>query len=483
MRVAYLASEVTPLARTGLLADVARDLCHALRRLGHDVALFLPRYRIVDNASPALSEVGAAEIPLGAQSHRAQFFQTTLPGSDVPVYLIGNGYCFDRPGVYQERGQDYPDNLERFAFYCRGVLELLRLLDWRPDVVHGNDWQTALALVYLKTLYRDCPVFVRTRTLLTVHNLAFHGTFPRDRFPILGLDPALFGIQGFEFFGRVNLLKGGLLFADHVNTVSKQYAREICTESGGCGLDGVLRQRAGALSGILNGVDYTTWDPSSDATLAHRYSADDLTGKAACKAALQRTLGLAQSPRRPLVATIAPFDQGHGIDLMTKALPKLFNLGIQLVVVGGGDPALEQRFAAIRRDAPETVAVCAQDEDPVVRTVLAGSDMLLAPGLIEPSGRAQLFGLRYGTVPIVRKTGALADTVQNYGERSGKGNGFVFTKPMPGELVKAVRRAVTLYRKNPGMWRALAQRGMRLDFSWDASARAYEQLYRRLLRS
>lgn len=484
MRVAYLSSEVAPFAKTGGLADVAGSLPVALRALGVETAIFMPLYREVRRNQHELELLPyTLTLHQDGVDREVRFCQLREPHQGVPVYFIAYDPYFDRSQLYTENGKDYPDNLARFALYCRASLELMRMMDWRPDVVHGNDWQTALALVYCKTLYQGSPTFSRAKMLMTIHNLAFQGTFSKEQYAVTGLDWSLFGINGLEFFGKINLLKGGLIYADHITTVSKQYAKEICSEEFGCGLQGVLCSRADALSGILNGVDYSAWEPATDALIPARYSPADLSGKAANKAALQTEMGLEPSPRTPLIGMVTRLDRQKGLELVIKAFPRLMELDLQLVLLGTGDETLQAKFDALAKAYPKVFRPRFAFDNRLAHLIEAGSDIFLMPSLYEPCGLNQMYSLRYGTVPVVRKTGGLADTVQNYSATTGKGNGFVFAKPMPGELVKAVRRAVDLYRNEPERWRELMLHGMKLDFSWNASARAYEQLYIRLQRN
>lgn len=483
-RVCFCTSEAVPFAKTGGLADVSGALPPALADVGCDIRVALPAYRSIDHAKFGFNPVGDAEVPYGMVTARVQFFESRLPGSAVPVYLVAHGPSFDRLGLYGEAGTDYADNLQRFAVFGRGVLALLRRLGWTPDVVHCQDWQTALLPVWLAVEPRD-PALEGTATLLTVHNLAYQGLFPPEQLPAAGLPPELFTPKGIEFHGRINLLKGGLVFADLLSTVSEQYAREIQTSEFGCGLEGVLRERAGDLIGILNGVDYSAWDPAGDRHIAARYTADDLSGKRTCKADLQRTQGLAVDPGSPLLGMITRLVDQKGLDLVTATLSEILGLGAQFVLLGTGDPKYHVLFEQLHAQHPDRVAVTLGFDDGLAHRIEAGADVFLMPSRYEPSGLNQLYSLRYGTVPVVRKTGGLADTIVDATPEAvwrGNANGFVFSEYSPSAFLDAVTRAVRMF-KDQRAWRRLQLTGMRQDFSWGRSAARYLDAYRRLISS
>lgn len=483
LRVCYCTPEAVPFVKTGGLADVAGALPRALREAGCDVRVVLPAYRAIARHRFGFRPIGGASVPLGATAVEVQFFEGRLPDGPVPVYLVASDPFFDRPGLYGESGADYPDNLERFTVFGRGVLALLRHLAWPPHVLHGQDWQTALLPVWLRTEPRD-PVLVETATLLTIHNLAYQGLFPSQRLPATGLGWDLFTIDGLEFYGKINLLKGGIIFADLLSTVSEQYAREIQTPEFGCGLDGVLRQRAGGLIGILNGVDYSAWDPAIDPHIPARYTPDDLSGKQTCKAHLQRAQGLAVGAAAPLLGMVSRLVDQKGLDLVASTLDAMLGLGAQLVLLGTGDPRYHALFQQMHERAPDTVAVTLGFDDGLAHRIEAGVDIFLMPSRYEPSGLNQLYSLRYGTVPVVRKTGGLADTVVDATPEAiarGSATGFVFDAYAPEVFLEAVRRAVGTFR-DPRVWRRLQQAGMRQDFSWRRSAARYVEGYRRAIR-
>jgi len=479
LRVCVCTPEAAPLVKTGGLADAAGGLVQALADAGCDVRVVLPAYRAIDRSALGFRSIGAAEIPLGPSRVEVRLFEGRLPGSRVPVYLIADDASFDRPGLYGEHGTDYPDNLRRFTVYGRGALALLRRLSWSPDVLHCHDWQTALLPIWLRVEPRDA-VLVATATLLTIHNLAYQGVFAADALPLTGLGPDLFTPRGVEFFGNLNLLKGGLLFADLLSTVSEQYAREIQTEAFGCGLDGVLRERRGDLLGILYGVDYAIWDPAVDRLLPARYTPDDLSGKAVCKAHLQRAQGLAADPTVPLLGMVARLVDQKGLDLVGAAADVILGLGTQLVLLGSGEPRYHALLEDLHARYPSRAAVTLGVDDPLAHLIEAASDVYLMPSRYEPSGLNQLYSLRYGTVPVVRRTGGLADTIVDATPEAvagGVANGFAFDAYTPDAFLDAVKRAVFAFR-DVDVWRRLQARGMRQDFSWARAAGRYLEAYR-----
>jgi starch synthase len=481
LRICVCTSEAVPFAKTGGLADVAGALPRALADAGCDVRVVLPAYQSIARERFGFRPIGEAVVPLGSARVPVQFLESRLPGSSVPVHLVASDRYFDRPGLYGEAGRDYPDNLERFTVFCRGVLALLRNLGWPPDVLHCQDWQTALLPVWLRREPRD-GVTANAGTLFTVHNLAYQGLFPPERLPATGLGADVFTPAGLEFYGKINLLKGGLVFADLLNTVSEQYAREIQTEEFGCGLDGVLRDRSAALIGILNGVDYSAWDPATDRLIPATYTPGDLGGKAVCKEELQRAVGLAPEPGAPLIGMITRLADQKGLDLVSAAIEMILDMGAQFTLLGTGDPAYHTRFQEIGARHRERAAVTLGFDDTLAHRIEAGADLFLMPSRYEPSGLNQLYSLRYGTIPVVRKTGGLADTIVDATSEAlaaGTANGFVFEGYSADALLGATARALVTFRK-PQVWRRLQAVGMRQDFSWGRSAQRYVAAYRRI---
>lgn len=480
MKILYLSSEVTPFAKTGGLADVAGALPVALQKRGHEVSVFMPRYGTLSQSKYRIVPTGVEfSLPIGGQSMNCRIEKTFLPESRVPLYLTACAPFFDREGLYQTAGRDYPDNLERFVFFCRAVLQALEPLQFKPDIIHVNDWQTALVPVYLKEELGARPFFQNCKTLMTIHNLAYQGNFPRDRYDLTALDWKLFSMEGLEFYGSFNLLKGGLLFSDRLTTVSQHYSEEIQTEEYGCGLDGVLRARRAVLSGILNGVDYAIWNPETDPLIARNYSAEDFSGKKACKEALQTIYGLPPRSNIPLLGIISRLADQKGFDLLTEVFDYLMAFDVQFVLLGTGDPEYHRVFEALEKRYPEQCGVKLRFDNAVAHQIEAGADLFLMPSQYEPCGMNQMYSLKYGTIPVVRATGGLADTVQEYDPKTGQGNGFRFEDMDPKQFFWAVKRAMDLFR-NPAAWTALMRRAMRQDFSWDRSASRYEALYKTL---
>ncbi len=469
MRVLFATAEAYPLAKVGGLGDVAGSLPKALRSLGHDVRLVLPRYGAIKAWE---RDLGTFPVVTGGAKNEARLLLTSIDG--LPVYLIDKPDLFDRPKVYE-----FPDDGQRFAFFGRAVLDLLPAAGFWPDVVHCNDWHTALALAFLKTTHARDERYRRIRGVLTVHNLQHQGLFGRDLFDWAGLPAGAWTMEGVEFFGKLNFLKAGIVYADRVSTVSPTYAREIQTPEYGYGLDGLLRSRASKLSGILNGIDTETWDPARDPHIPHRYSSRALGGKAKDKAALQAETGLARDAKVPLLGMVTRITEQKGFDVLVPALPDILDLGVQVVLLGTGDKPYMDPLPGLAAAHEGFVAVLKYDE-PMAHRIYAGSDFFLMPSKFEPCGLGQEISLRYGTVPIVRATGGLADTVRDVTADPRAGNGFVFTDFTTEALLGAIRRAVDEYRAKRG-WKGLQQRAMGEDLSWKASAAQYVGLYERTL--
>jgi starch synthase len=418
------------------------------------------------------------EVPIGERSEKGEVLEGTLDG-DVPVFFIDKPSYFDRPQLYQTPdGEDFLDNSERFIFFSRGVLEAVKALGLKPQVLHCNDWQTGLVPVYLKTLYRADEALKGAATVFSVHNLGYQGVFWHLDMPSTGLDWDLFTPDGIEFYGNINFLKGGLMFADLINTVSKTYAKEIQTEEFGHGLDGVLRYRADRLYGIVNGIDYGVWNPATDPHIPAKYSPGHLEGKAACKKSLQEEMGLPAKGLTPLIGIVSRLASQKGFDLLVEAMAKLMDLGLQFAILGSGDPVYHEALEKAASRYPEQVGLKLGFDEGLAHRIEAGSDMFLMPSRYEPCGLNQLYSLKYGTVPVVRATGGLEDTIVNYSEAKGTGTGFKFRSYSAAALVRAVQKACGVYADRRA-WGRLMERAMAQDFSWDASARAYEEIYRR----
>jgi starch synthase len=407
--------------------------------------------------------------------------------SRVRVWTIRNEAFFDRSGLYQDRGKDYLDNLDRFSFFCRATIEVIAYLRttcrWNTDILHLHDWQTALCAVYLKTVDRNRPEVQGARTVLTLHNVGYQGLFPGKQFEKTGLPPSLFTPAGLEYYGMVNLLKGGIVFADRVTTVSPTYAKEILTPEFGFGLEGVLRNRADRPLGILNGIDIDQWSPETDSYLPANYSVTDRSGKLLCKQALQREFQLPETPV-PLLSVIARLTSQKGLDLVAAIIPKLMAMDLQLVMLGTGEPELEAKFQALQARYPQQMGLRLEFDEGLAHRIEGGADMFVMPSRYEPCGLSQLYSLRYGTVPVVRKIGGLADTVVPLpvqARQAGQATGFHVEEDTAEALLAVLRRAVAVYQDR-SMWDQLVEAGMTTDVSWTRSANAYDQLFVSLVR-
>ncbi|MBI4573253.1 MAG: glycogen synthase GlgA [candidate division NC10 bacterium] len=479
MRILLASSEAAPFAKTGGLADVAGALPKALAKLGHDVRVVLPRYRGVDPVKFQLRQVlTSLSVPVAGRTADATIWEGAI--GSVPVFFVGHDGYYNRDALYQTQDGDYPDNAERFAFFSRAVLEMTRALGFLPDIYHCNDWQTGLVPTYLRTSLQGTREFQAAGALFTVHNLGYQGLFGPEALAMANLGQELFNPFGLEFYGKVNLLKAGLVFADLITTVSRKYSQEIQTEEFGHGLEGVLRARAKDVYGILNGIDYDEWHPSRDAFIAATFSPDDLSGKAVCKADLQRAFGLQERPDVPLLAVISRLTPQKGMDLVAEALDALLDLDTQFVLLGTGDANLHKAFEGAKARHPSCVGLQLGFDVGLSHKIEAGADMFLMPSRYEPCGLNQMYSLAYGTAPVVRATGGLDDTIQPFDPGTGEGTGFKFAGITPQAFLEAVRAAVGLYRQ-PDTWRRLIRNGMACDFSWDRSAREYEALYQQIV--
>ncbi len=468
--------EARPFAKTGGLADVAGALPPALARLGHRVTLVLPRYRGIDTAD---LRPFAADVPFGANHYPVRFFERPM-GERVTAVFVDAPDLFDRDGLYGSAAGDYADNGFRFAVLSRGALEYARLRKFRPSVVHAHDWQAALVPVYLRTVLNADPVLGGVPSVLTIHNLAFQGLFGPDILPWIGLGPELFRVDALEFWGRVSYLKGGIVFSQKITTVSQAYAREILTPEYGFGFEGILASRAADLVGILNGIDVDTWNPATDPYLPAHFTADTLDGKADVKRALLETAGLPTDPAalaRPAIGLVSRLTDQKGFDLIAAAAAGLIALDAAWVMLGSGEPHYERFWQDLHRRFPERVAVSIGFNERLAHLIEGGSDLFLMPSRFEPCGLNQMYSLRYGTIPVVRATGGLEDTVKDEAQAGRAATGFTFREYTPTALLQAVARALEAYRK-PKRWRALQLTAMAQDHSWDVSGREYVKVYR-----
>lgn len=478
LRVAMVSSEIAPFAKTGGLGDMVASFAKALDNLGIQVSLIMPGYRSVLYGGFPLTDTGIRLTVRVSNRQEEVTLKKGTMGSSISVYFICADRYFDRDYLYGGPEGDYPDNAERFVFFTLAALEVLKLKP--PDILHAHDWQSALAITFMKAQPHLYPQLYRVKTVLTIHNLGFQGLFPNSDWHLLGLDDSLFTPKALEFYGKINFLKGGIVFADRVTTVSPTYAEEIKTAVQGFGLDGLLRERAPDLVGILNGADYEVWNPESDGYITRTYSAGNLSGKKLCKRDLQRIFNLPEIPGIPLIGAVSRLTTQKGYELVQKASDKLLSRDIQYILLGTGDKTYTDFFSGLSRRYPDKVGVRIAFEESLSHKVIAGSDMFLMPSLYEPSGLTQIYSLKYGTVPIVRATGGLKDTVADFNPKTDKGNGFVFGPYESGALMEAVDRALYLFGSRD-KWSTLMRNAMEADFSWDRSAGTYSELYRKLL--
>jgi len=463
-----VSSEAVPLAKTGGLADVVGSLPAALQSYGDEVAVVIPRYGSI-SLKNARRVYDRLTVYLGPVRYDASIYRAA---AEYPLYLVDCPPLFERKGFYGESGVDYPDNHIRFAVFARAALTVARAL-FQTDIFHCHDWQSGLVPAYLRTTFATDPTFLGSKTLFTIHNLGFQGLFPKTALAEVALDPGVYRPDGMEFFGRVSYIKGGIAFADALNTVSPTYAREIQTPEYGFGLDGALRARADVLSGILNGVDYGEWNPETDTLIPARYQAGDLSGKRVCKEHLLQEFGLpAAAMERPLLGVVSRLTPQKGTDILAEAAAHMAAEDLYLVVLGSGDPEYEALFLRLAAEHPGRIAVRIGYDDGLAHRIEAGADIFLMPSRYEPCGLNQMYSLRYGAVPVVRATGGLDDTIE-------EGTGFKFAEISSQALLDAVLAATQAYGTEG--WRQTMRRGMAKDFSWKTSAAEYSALYRRLL--
>ena len=485
MRVLEVASEAVPFAKTGGLADVAGALPGALGRIGCDVTLVIPGYREALAQGLPIESAGLEfEVPIGTRRPLARILRCRLPGSDATVLLVANDEFFDRPALYGG-AQDYPDNAERFIFFSRATVELACRQAAPFDIIHCHDWQTGRVSAYQKLLYASAPTIANARTVMTIHNMAYQGLFWHWDMLLTGLHWRYFNWQQMEFHNQLNLLKTGLVFADALTTVSPTYAREIQEAPGGCGLEGMLAARAAALSGIVNGIDTVAWNPATDPHIPRHYGEQDVAdGKYAARVALAARLGQAAPDARPLVAFVGRLVEQKGVDLVVELLGRMGGTGrAHFMVLGTGDPAAEESLRRMAAAFPGTVDVVIGFDERLAHLVQAAADIMLVPSRFEPCGLTQLYAQRYGTIPVVRATGGLADTVVDATPEAvheGRATGFTFGPCDAAALVHAVERALDA-RGDGDRWMGLVKTAMRQDWSWDTSAKEYLRLFERTL--
>jgi starch synthase len=477
MHIVFAASEGVPFSKTGGLADVVGALPKALAAAGHQVSVYLPRYRQTKLADPQ-TVVRSITIPFDDHYR----FCSIISGGDqggVRYYFVEYPAYFDREAIYGTPAGDYPDNAERFALFSRAVLEATKVLGV-PQIFHCHDWQAALIPVLLHTQYATDPAFRDVATVFTIHNMGYQGLFSPDTLPLLTLPWDLFTISKMEFFGQVNFLKGALVYADFVTTVSRKYAQEIQTTEFGFGLDGVLHDRASTVAGILNGVDYDEWSPQADKHTVAKYSPEDLSGKIKCKQDLLTTFGITKAdPKLPVIGIVSRFASQKGFDLIAQIVDRLVREDLLMIGIGSGDKKYEEMFLRLNKQFPQKIAVKIAYDNPLAHKIEAGSDMFLMPSQYEPCGLNQIYSLKYGTVPIVRATGGLDDTIESWDGRTGKGTGFKFHEFSGEVLLLTIKNALLAFR-DQASWQTLMRNGMKKNFSWDASAKEYVRVYERV---
>jgi starch synthase len=487
LNILFVSSEVEPFAKTGGLADVSGTLPQVIKDQGHEIRIIMPRYGSISERKFKLHDVirlKDIEVPIGKEKKIANVNSSFIANvkSKVQVYFLANKELYERPGIYTspDSKKDYVDNDVRFIFFCRGVLETLKRLGWQPDIIHCNDWQTGLIPAYIKTMYNHDPFFKNIKTVFTIHNLAYQGTFPAAAFDKTGLPEAEFGKEGVEFFGKLNFMKAGLVYSDVITTVSEKYAEEICsTEEFGCGLEGVLQKRKSHLHGIINGIDYNIWNPETDELIVKRYDMRTLEGKQVNKKELLAKFGLAYKVNVPLVGIISRLVDQKGLDLIKEIADDFMKLDVQFVMLAAGEKRYQDYFESLHKKYAAKMGLFIGYNDELAHLIEAGCDMYLMPSRYEPCGLNQLYSLKYGTVPIVRATGGLDDTIHDV--ENGNGNGFKFKKYDSKELFKTIQRALKMYH-DTAAWKKIMKNGMQQDFSWESSAKKYTNLYRNLVK-
>jgi starch synthase len=479
LSVLIAASEAVPFAKSGGLADVVGSLPKYLRKLGHDVRVVIPRYYLIDRDKLALKELpGVLVVPMGVLGNEyCGVYEGRIPGTDIPVYFLEHEGYFGRRGLYDEGNVEFVDNDRRFIFLSKASLELCRMLNFHPDIVHANDWHTAAIPLLLNTIYRNDAYVGRAASIMTIHNVQYQGQFPPATMNILDVGWEQFTFLGVEKDDQVNLLKGGINNATLLSTVSEGYAQEIQTAAHGWGLEGAIRERSADLYGILNGVDYSEWSPETDPFIVQCYSADDISGKKLCKREVQRAMGLPELADVPLFGIVSRMVKQKGIDVLAAALPKILQLGLQVVMLGEGEPWAHFYFGGEAAKHPDKLAFVTGYDNALAHRIEAGADFFLMPSAFEPCGLNQMYSMRYGTLPVVRATGGLDDSVENFNEERGTGTGFKFRDLTPDALFDTVGWAVYTWYNRPDAVRRLIGNAMEKRFTWEAAAEKYQQLY------
>ncbi len=480
LKILFASSEVAPFAKTGGLADVSASLPAAIASLGHQVRVIMPMYRSVVEGNFELKSLEKSlELSFGGKLLKDKVYHSEI-ARNLLIYFIKRDEFFDRDMLYGTSKGDYPDNADRFIFFSQGILNFCKLTGFQPDVIHCNDWQTGLVPVYLKSLDKNDPFFRNARAVFTIHNLAYQGVFPEEYMAISELPPEFFSIKGLEYYGKINFMKGGILFSDVITTVSEKYAQEIQTSEYGYGLDGVLRDRRNDIYGVLNGVDYTEWNPEKDSHLAANYNAKDLSGKKKCKEELIEIFKLVGSAETPLIGIISRLADQKGFDILAEAMDELMRMKLLIVLLGKGEEKYERKFAELGEKYKGSLGVKIAFDNVLAHKIEAGSDMFLMPSRYEPCGLNQMYSLKYGTIPIVRATGGLEDTIREFDPEKEKGNGFKFAEYSPRAMIEEVNKALKTFQ-NRDLWLRLVGNAMKEDFSWEKSALKYIDIYNQTL--
>jgi starch synthase len=489
LSVFYISSEVEPFAKTGGLADVAGAFPQIIRELGHDIRILLPKYGFIGERKYNIYDVIRLRdipIPIGKNTEQASIKSSFITNQriKVQVYFFDLPKYFNRDGVYLDpvSKKDYKDNDERYIALCRGAIEMLKRLGWKPDIIHCNDWQTALIPAYLKTVYKDDPFYNKIKTVFTIHNLAFQGVFPKESFDKTGLPEDIFNQNGLATGDVMNMMKAGIVYSDVLTTVSKKYAEEISTdEELGCGLKDLLSKRKRDLHGIINGVDYTVWDPEHDQLIPHQFNSKTLDEKIENKKALLQSFKLPFAEQVPVIGIVSRLFDQKGIDLIAEIANDLCKNEIRFILLGTGEKKYHAFFTELAAKYPDKVGVKLTFDNTLAHLIEAGSDIFLMPSRYEPCGLNQIYSMRYGTIPIVRATGGLEDTVTDINPKTGKGTGFKFTPYDSKELLATIERALKVYRDQKS-WGKIMKNAMEENFSWEKSAKQYISLYKKILK-
>lgn len=486
-KVWYIASEVSPFAKTGGLGDVTGAFPKALKSNNQEIRVIMPKYKSINERKYILREViRLKDIPVTINNitRTINVKSAFLPDSKVQIYFVEIPEYFNRSGLYTDRasGKDFPDNAERFAYFCKGALETLKILSWRPDIIHCNDWQSALVPYYLHTVYKDDDFLQGIKSIFTIHNFSYQGIFKKSVAQTLEIQPEEIEENGaFENDGKLNLLKGAINYSDQITTVSETYAREISTKKEfGYGLEKVLQKKLKVFSGILNGVDYTVWSPSADKKIPFKYTEEDMEGKKQNKQALLTRVNFKYQEDGPVVGMISRVVEQKGFSLLLEAMDQLMELNVQLIILGTGDKKIEKQILSFQKKYSGKISLNQAFDETLAHMIEAGSDIFLMPSAYEPCGMNQMYSLKYGTIPIVHKVGGLAETIVEYNPDDKSGNGFVFEKYTAKDFIRAVKRALKIYKKSE-LWNELRLSAMQEDFSWDRSAKEYLDLYMRML--